>query len=267
MPAPHSRMPASPKPRTVTRPDPLQPTRPDPLQPDPLQPAIALLEFDSIAVGIEAGDAMAKRAPIDVLRSGTIHPGRYLVLVGGAVGDVEEAFAAGREVGGPCLLDMVFLPNVHSQVVAAIRGVRETGAGEALGIIETETVASTICAADAGVKGAKVRLLDLRLGDGLGGKGYLLFDGPVAEVEAAVAIACERVTDVAAGALPGTRAPIWRVISQLHREMRHELEADPRFRSRIRPAGGLTPAGDGTATAGDGTATAGDGTATADGNG
>lgn len=204
---------------------------------DPLQPAIALLEFDSIAVGIEAGDAMAKRAPIDVLRTGTIHPGRYLVLVGGAVGDVEEAFAAGREAGGPCLLDTVFLPNVHDQVVAALRGERRTGAGEALGIIETETVASVICAADAGVKGARVQLLDLRLGDGIGGKGYLLFDGAVSEVEAAVAIACERVTDVAAGARPGTRTPIWRVIAQLHGEMRQELEADPRFRARIKGAG------------------------------
>lgn len=209
------------------------PDRLPPTQAHPLQPAIALLEFDSIAVGIEAGDAMAKRSPIDVLRSGTIHPGRYLVLVGGAVGDVEEAFAAGREIGGPCLLDTVFLPNVHAQVVAALRGARRAGAGEALGIIETETVASVIGAADAGVKGAKVQILDLRLGDGLGGKGYLLFDGPVSEVEAAVAIACERVTDVGAGAMPGTRAPISRVIAQLHREMRHELEADPRFRARI----------------------------------
>jgi bacterial microcompartment shell protein len=211
---------------------------------DPLQPALALLEFDSIAVGIEAGDAMAKRAPIDVLRSGTIHPGRYLVLVGGSVGDVEEAFGAGSEVGGPCLLDTVFLPNVHPQVVAALRGARQVGGGEALGIIETETVASVICAADAGVKGANVRLLDLRLGDGLGGKGYLLFDGVVSEVEAAVAIACERVTDVAAGALPGTRAPVWRVIAQLHREMRHELEADPRFRARITAGGASGPAGE-----------------------
>ena len=225
-------------------PDPAPPTPPSSTPPsgaapdrDPLQPAIALLEFDSIAVGIEAGDAMAKRAPIDVLRSGTIHPGKYLVLVGGAVGDVEEAFLAGREVGGPCLLDTVFLPNVHAQVVAALRGERLAGTGEALGVIETETVASVICAADAGVKGAKVRLLDLRLGDGIGGKGYLLFDGVVSEVEAAVAIACERVTDVAAGALPGTRAPIWRVIAQLHGEMRHELEADPRFRARVKGAG------------------------------
>jgi microcompartment protein CcmL/EutN len=96
-------------------------------------------------------------------------------------------------------------------------------------------VAAVIDAADAGLKGANVALLDLRLGDGLGGKGYLLFDGPVAEVEAAVAIACERITgDTGAGGPWDRRAPIARVIAQLHAEMRSELVADPLFRSRIR---------------------------------
>ena len=199
----------------------------------PIHPALAVLEFDSIAVGIEAGDAMAKRAPIEVLRSGTIQPGKYLVLVGGTVGDVEEAFDAGRAIGGPCLLATVLLPNVHDQVVAALRGVRQGGTGEALGIVETDTVTATINAADAGVKGAQVRLLELRLGDGLGGKGYLLFDGSVSEVEAAVEIASERLAEAGEGARP----PITRVISQLHREMRQELEADPRFGPRVADEG------------------------------
>jgi microcompartment protein CcmL/EutN len=191
-----------------------------------MQPAIALLEFDSIAVGIEAGDAMAKRAPIDVLYAGTVHPGHYLVLVGGAVADVEEALDAGREIGTSSILDTVLLPNIHPDVVAAIRGRRRTGIGEALGVIETPTVASIIDAADAGVKGARVRLLELRLADGLGGKGYLLFDGPVAEVQAAVELGSARVR-------PGVRT-IRRIIPSLHPEMRDNLEADARFRERVR---------------------------------
>lgn len=208
--------------------------------PDPLQPALALLELASIAVGIEAGDAMVKRAPVEVVHTGSIHPGKYLVLVAGAVADVEEALAAGLEVGAGYLVDTVFLPNVHDQVVAALRGARRGGTGDALGIVETATVAATIEAADAGVKGARVELLELRLGDGLGGKGYLLFDGSLSDVEAAVAIAVERISDPVAGsgAAPGSRTPIARVIPQLHREMRAELDAAPRFATRVGTAGG-----------------------------
>jgi microcompartment protein CcmL/EutN len=87
------------------------------------------------------------------------------------------------------------------------------------------------------VKGAEVELLELRLGDGLGGRGYLLFDGTVADVEAAVALAVERVADGLAGSVPGGRTPIARVIPQLHREMRAELEAAPRFASRLGTGG------------------------------
>jgi microcompartment protein CcmL/EutN len=191
-----------------------------------IDPALGLLELDSIAAGIAAGDAMAKRAPIEVLRAGTVHPGKYLVLVGGAVADVEEALDAGREVGAAAVRGLVLLPNVHPDVVAALRGARAAFAGEALGVIETATVAATIEAADAGVKGARVRLVELRLADDLGGKGYLLFDGPVAEVEAAVEIAATRV----AGA-PGVVA---RVVARLHGEMAENLAADGRFAARVR---------------------------------
>jgi len=197
--------------------------------PSPIAPALALVELDSIAIGIEAGDAMAKRAPIDVLYAGTAHPGKYLVLVGGAVADVEEALDAGRAVGGSSILDTVLLADIHPDVVAALRGARRTGASEALGVIETQTVAAIIEAADAGVKGARARLLELRLADDIGGKAYLLFGGPVADVEAAVEIGRARIAE------PG-RA-IARVIPQLHAEMRANLEADARFRERLGTGG------------------------------
>lgn len=196
----------------------------------PIKPALALLELDSIAAGIEAGDAMAKRAPIDVIRAGTVHPGKYLVLVGGAVADVEEALEAGREVAASSVLDVVLLPNVHPDVVTAIQGSRREAGGEALGIIETATVAAVIEAADAGLKGARVRLLELRLADDLGGKGYLLFDGLVADVEAAVEIGSARVA--------GSPGLARRVIPQLHGEMAANLAADARFGARVREADG-----------------------------
>jgi microcompartment protein CcmL/EutN len=192
-----------------------------------VRPAVALLEFDSIARGIEAGDAMVKRAPLEVIRAGTVHPGRYLVLVGGATAEVEEAVQAGREAAAGSLLDVVFLPDVHPDVVASIGGTRREDGGEALGVIETRTVAAAIDAADAGAKGARVTVMELRLADDLGGKGYVLFGGEVAEVEAAV----ERGTDrIAASGQEVARA----VIASLHREMRENLAADPEFAPRTR---------------------------------
>ncbi|MGA3029199.1 MAG: BMC domain-containing protein [Candidatus Limnocylindrales bacterium] len=199
-----------------------------------IEPALALIELDSIAAGIAAGDAMAKRAPIDVLRAGTVHPGKYLVLIGGTVGDVEESLAAGREAGASAIVDVVFLPNAHPELIAAIGGSCREAAGEALGVIETATVAAIIEAADAGLKGARVRLVELRLADDLGGKAYLLFDGPVSEVEAAV--------EIGAGRIVGAPGLASRVIPQLHSEMAVNLAADGQFRERVRGAGTGTAA-------------------------
>ncbi|MBN2554542.1 MAG: BMC domain-containing protein [Anaerolineales bacterium] len=151
-----------------------------------IEPALALLDFSSIAAGIQAADAMIKRAQVDVIKAGTVQPGRFLVLLGGSVGEVEESLAAGREIGGDALLDDVFLPQVHPDVVEAIGGSRRPDRIDAVGIVETRTIPAAIHAADAGVKGALVRLVEIRMADGLGGKGIVLFSGLIADVEMAV---------------------------------------------------------------------------------
>ncbi|HOU42067.1 MAG TPA: BMC domain-containing protein [Promineifilum sp.] len=183
-------------------------------------PALALLEFSSLAAGIEAGDAMVKRAPVEQLLTGTIQPGYYLALVIGEVADVNEAVAAGLLASGAYLRDQLLLPNVHPGVVAALRGARATGTAEALGVIETTTVAAAIRAADAGLKGAEVALNQLRLGDGLGGKGLALFVGLVSDVEAAVAIGSDAV---------GVQLLRRAVIARLHGEMWANVDGSGRF--------------------------------------
>lgn len=189
-----------------------------------MEPALALLEFSSIAAGLEAGDSMVKRAPVERIVSGTVQPGHYLVMVTGDVASVEEAVAAGREKGQAALLDLVFLPNVHSDVVQALIGKQRPDMGDALGVVETQTVAAAIAAADAGLKGAEVALVQLRLADGLGGKGLALFTGIVADVEAAVTI----------GAAVATQKLIRRVIiPQLHGEMWENVNRDGRFGSHF----------------------------------
>lgn len=191
-----------------------------------IDPALALIDFSSIAVGIEAADAMVKRADIAVIRAGTVQPGRYLVLIGGTVAEVQESLAAGREVGGDAILDLVFLPNVHPDVVGAIGGGRVPGPTDALGVVETTTVASAIHAADAGIKGADVRLVEVRLADGLGGKGIVLYSGLVADVEAAV--------EIGVGVLERPDLLVRQVvIPQLHAEMWENVSDATRFSARV----------------------------------
>lgn len=189
-------------------------------------PALSLIEFSSIAVGIEAADAMVKRAPIEVIRAGTVQPGKYLVLIGGLTADVEESLAAGRQVGGPAIVDIVYLPQVHRDVVEALQGGRVPDLRDALGVVETTSVAAAIQAADAGIKAADVSLVEVRLADGLGGKGIVLYSGLVADVEIAVAsgvAALDRADQLVCQV----------VIPQLHEEMWENLSQATRFRERV----------------------------------
>ncbi len=156
-------------------------------------PALALLEFESIAAGYLAADAMAKRAPIARVVAGTVQPGRLLVLLSGGVAEVEEAVAAGQQVAAGSLLDQVFLPAVHPGVIAGLLGKRHPIA-DALGIVESRSAASALHAADAGLKGANVVLVELRLSDGLAGKGVCFYTGTVSAVESAVELASAAVS-------------------------------------------------------------------------
>ena len=193
--------------------------------PHPHLPALALLEFDSIAAGIVAADAMVKRSPVDRIAGGSVQPGRYLLVVTGMVAPVEEAVKAANAVGGNSLCDQITLPDIHPQVFAAMTGSRDTTAIPALGIIETRTAPAAVAAADAGLKGAEVHLLEVRLADGLGGKGLVFFSGEVADVEAAVELGTQALG-------PGLLVEA-RVIAQLHVEVAENLLRGTRLRQLL----------------------------------
>ena len=185
-------------------------------------PAIALLEFDSIAIGTRAADAMVKRAPITTFRIGTVQPGKFLILIGGSVAAVEESRVEGLRVGGESVTDEILLPDVHPQVFAAVEGKRESNLGDALGVIETCAISTNVIAADKAVKAANVVIIEIRLGDGLGGKGLTHLTGEVHDVEAAMA------AGVAAATRPGvtTRCTI---IPIQHDELRSRIERATEF--------------------------------------
>ncbi len=155
------------------------------------RPALACIELSSIALGHRMCDEMAKKAPIRVLESVTICPGKYLVIIAGETEMVNESFHKGLEVGGNTVVDTLLLPNAHEQLIPAIEATPVVDEVKAIGVVETLAVASAILGADAACKRADITLIEMRLARGLGGKAFFTLTGEQADVEASVAAAVE----------------------------------------------------------------------------
>ncbi|MCX6355780.1 MAG: BMC domain-containing protein [Candidatus Aureabacteria bacterium] len=163
-----------------------------------MEPAIGLIEFNSIASGILATDAMAKKSSVTVVDSRSICPGKYIVLITGDVEAVQQSLDAGLQAGGGAVTEKLLLPNVHEQVVPALIAATPVHKIEALGVIETFNAPACIVAADAAAKATEVQLVLIRVGNGLGGKSFVVITGEWVNVEAAVAAGIERIKGMGA---------------------------------------------------------------------
>ena len=150
------------------------------------QLAVGLLETSSIAKGIEASDAMCKMASVSLVKTSIIARGKYTILISGPVGEVESSLRAGREIAGKTKIDEVIIRNVHAQVLEALEKRLPVERLDAVGIIETKEAISTVMAADAAAKAARVHLLEVKTVVG-GGKGYVAMTADVGAVRSAVA--------------------------------------------------------------------------------
>ena len=148
--------------------------------------ALTMIECNSIAVGIEAADAMVKAAQVEILMLKTICPGKYVVGVYGEVAAAQAALDAGLAQGKDAVIDHFLIPNIDHTVITAMACSFSTAKGAAIGVIETFSSAASVYAADAAVKAADIELLEVRLAMGLGGKAFCLISGDVANVETAV---------------------------------------------------------------------------------
>ncbi|HXU08959.1 MAG TPA: BMC domain-containing protein [Blastocatellia bacterium] len=146
---------------------------------------IGFIETSSIAKGIEATDAMMKMADVELLMTTIIPRGKYLIMIGGNVADVESSVRAGLQTAAGMVLDHFIIPNVHSELFPAIKGRVKVDHIEAIGIIETKEVASAIYAGDAAVKSANIKLIEAK--NQPGGKGLVVLTGEVGAVRTAVA--------------------------------------------------------------------------------
>lgn len=97
--------------------------------------AIGMVELSSIARGIETSDSMVKAAQVELLRSVTVCPGKYMVIIGGDTGAVRAAMEAGRQKGAQYVVDTLLIPSVHEQVFPAISGTMEVTNPQAVGVV------------------------------------------------------------------------------------------------------------------------------------
>jgi microcompartment protein CcmL/EutN len=151
-----------------------------------IQNAIGGVETSSMAKGYEVADEMLKAANIKLTVARTICPGKYIVLASGDVADVTAAVEAGTILAKEAHVDEFIIPNVHPDVYPAIEGTAVVTETEALGIVETFSVASLIEAADAAAKSAHVKLLEIKLAMAMGGKALVVLTGTVGAVTTAV---------------------------------------------------------------------------------
>ena len=158
-----------------------------------MQNAIGLIELCSVAKGFEVTDAMLKAAEVELIEAHSVCPGKFLVLITGETANVDSSLKDGIKIADDLLVDKLFIPNIHSQLVPAIRGTSIVSKLDSLGIIETFSVASCIIAADAAAKKANIELIDVRLANALGGKGYLTLTGEVSAVRSAVNAGCNAI--------------------------------------------------------------------------
>jgi len=156
--------------------------------------ALALIEMDSVAVGLRALDALVKKAVVEVIEANLVEPGKYMVLFAGGVAEVEESYQEALRIAGEGVLGRMLLPRAHAGL---LDGLRDPLAGAAvsreapekldtLGVLEGSSVAATLEACDRALKDADIELAGIRVAGGLGGRAYFVVYGVQHDVEAGI---------------------------------------------------------------------------------
>ena len=157
--------------------------------------AIGIIELKSIAKGIEATDAALKSAGIRLVQAHPSCPGKYEIILTGAISDVTAAVEVVKARFDDRMIDSTVIGRIDEQVIRALFGTQSGVKQGSLGLIETYSAASAIKAGDIAVKTARVELYDLRVSRGMGGKGMVVITGDVGDVTAAVEAGAQHAKD------------------------------------------------------------------------
>lgn len=149
--------------------------------------ALGVIELNSIARGVETADRMVKASSVELLEAKSICPGKYLIIIAGDVSAIADSIESGKELSRSFFVDDIVIPNVHPQVIEAIRGIPSSEGFGSVGVLEFFSVTGAIYASDAAVKAADVNIVDMRLGYAIGGKSFVTLTGDLSAIEASVA--------------------------------------------------------------------------------
>jgi len=174
-----------------------------------MQEAIGMIELTSVGIGYQVQDAMLKAADVKLVLGRTICSGKYINLVTGRIAAVQASMAAGLDAAPDGVIDNMTIANVHETVFPALAQAVQLGEEkvDAVGVIETFSAASILEAADAAAKAAAVTLYRIHVAMAMGGKGFCLMAGSVADcrngVDVGAEIAREKGLLVSAVVIPG----------------------------------------------------------------
>lgn len=178
--------------------------------------ALGMVEYTTIAIGIQAADLMVKTAEVELLEAQTVCPGKYIAVIAGDLSAVKAAVESSKQKFSENLIDSFVLGNPHEDIFPAIYGATDIGDVAALGVLETFSAASIIVAADIAAKTAIVKLIELRIAKGMCGKSYMLITGEVAAVDAAIEKAKLSLKDgglvIGSSVIPRPDKKLWKTI-------------------------------------------------------
>jgi microcompartment protein CcmL/EutN len=170
-----------------------------------LVPALGFLELSSISRGLFLTDAVLKKAPIRVIASQPISSGKHVLLYIGDVASVQESHKEALLKSDGTVLKEVLIPGVHAQLAPFLDSIwnktptrvsLDASTDGAVGIVESQTLAGAILAADKALKSAQVDICRMRLGQGIGGKAFFVLTGRQEEIEAALEAAKQTLSQV-----------------------------------------------------------------------
>ncbi len=149
--------------------------------------SLGILEYRSIAAGMKAADDVLKTADVDLLFAKPMCPGKYIIGIRGSLSSVKAGMERGQsEEHQSVFVDGCMLGNPHPDIFKGLYCSGDVQGIEAVGVMETYSVASIFEVADDIAKTTPVSILEIRIAKGISGKAYVVFSGELSSVEESI---------------------------------------------------------------------------------